>query len=62
MNEGAAAELLLRYEKFIPGTHYEVNADATNPFLLAEDCQERDEYAVFPAMAAMPELKRFRSQ
>ena len=51
-----------RDEKLIPGTHYEVNADAAKPFLLAEECQERDEYAVFPAMAAMPELQRFRTQ
>ena len=62
MNEGAAAELLLRDEKLIPGTHFEVNADAANPLLLADECKERDVYAVFPAMAAMPELQRFRSQ
>ena len=62
MNEGASAELLLRDEKLIPGTHYEVNAVAANPFMLAEECQDRDEYAVFPAVAAMPELQRFRSQ
>jgi hypothetical protein len=62
MSAGAAAELLLQNAKLIPGTHYEVNASAADPFMLADECQEREEYAVFPAVAAMPELQRFRSQ
>ena len=62
MNAETATQLQLHDEKLIPGTHYEVNASATNPFLLADECQDRNEYAVFPAMEAMPELQRFRSQ
>ena len=62
MTAVAAAQLHLKDEKLTPGTHYEVNASATSPFTLADACQDRGEYAVFPAVASMPELQRFRSQ
>jgi len=62
MNAEAAAQLQLQSEQLIPGSHYEVNASAADPFMLVDECPGRGDYAVFPAIVAIPELKRFRSQ
>ena len=50
MSAQAAIDMKIHDDAFklIPGTHYEVNASATDPYMLADECADRSQYAVFP--------------